>query len=66
MSSTSQQTMYCYVTIARCSATTYYAYYDVIYLSSCYSLVLGYHLINIVVDDMIIIMLTIFNEGWKV
>ena len=28
---------------------------------------LGYHLIIIiVVDDMIIIMLTIFNEGWKV
>ena len=27
---------------------------------------LGYHLIIIFVDDMIIIMLTIFNEGWKV
>ena len=27
---------------------------------------LGYHLIIIVVDDMIIIMLTIFDEGWKV
>ena len=27
---------------------------------------LSYHLIIIVVDDMIIIMLTIFDEGWKV
>ena len=27
---------------------------------------LGYHLIIIVVDDMIIIMLTILDEGWKV
>ena len=27
---------------------------------------LGYHIIIIVVDDMIIIMLTIFDEGWKV
>ena len=27
---------------------------------------LGYHLIIIIVDDMIIIMLTIFDEGWKV
>ena len=33
----------------------------------CYSLVLGYHIIIIiVVDVMIIIMLTIFDEGWKV
>ena len=39
----------------------------------CYLLILlllfglGYHLIiNIVVEDMIIIMLTIFDEGWKV
>ena len=35
-------------------------------LLSCYLLGLGYHLIIIVVDDMIIIMLTIFDEGWKV
>ena len=27
---------------------------------------LGYHIIIIIVDDMIIIMLTIFDEGWKV
>ena len=27
---------------------------------------LGYHIIIIVVDDMIILMLTIFDEGWKV
>ena len=35
----------------------------------CYLLLLlelGYHLIIIVVDDMIIIMLTILDEGWKV
>ena len=38
-----------------------------IQLLSCYLLGLGYHLIIIVVDDMIIIiMLTIFDEGWKV
>ena len=27
---------------------------------------LGYHIVIIVVDDMIIIMLTIFDEGWMV
>src|SRR3954471_18277011 len=27
---------------------------------------LGYHIIIIVVDDMITVMLTIFDEGWKV
>src|SRR4051812_29429252 len=35
----------------------------------CYLLLhfcLDYHIIIIVVDDMIIIMLTIFDEGWKV
>ena len=39
---------------------------DATNVTSCYSLVLGYHIIIIVVDDMIIIMLTIFAEGWKV
>ena len=68
MSSTSQQTLYCYVTVARCLApASMHAR-----MSSTLSLLLlglGYHLIIIiiVVDDMIIIiMLTIFDEGWKV
>ena len=62
----SQQTMYCYVTIARCSAPSQYACLG---CYECYLLLLlglGSHIIIIVVDDMIIIMLTIFDEGWKV
>ena len=34
--------------------------------TSYYSLVLGYHIIISVVDYMIIVLLTIFDEGWKV
>ena len=66
--STSQQTMYCYVTLlAAQPLLTMHA--RMLYTLPLLLLGLGYHLIIIivVVDDMIfIIMLTIFDEGWKV
>ena len=58
--------MYCYVTLLAAEpllsmhARMLSIYYLLLLLG------LGYHLIIIVVDDMIIIMLTIFDEGWKV
>ena len=57
--------MYCYVTLLA-------AHPCLECMLGCYLLFLllllglGYHIIIIVVDDMIIIMLTIFDEGWKV
>ena len=65
-SSTSQQTMYCYVTLLAAQP-----------LLSIHARMLSTfphvtpwiglsHYYYIVVDDMIIIMLTIFDEGWKV
>ena len=66
--STSQQTMYCHVTLLVAQPLLSM---HVRIIFNCYLLLLlglGYHLIIIiVVDDMIIIiMLTIFDEGWKV
>src|SRR3954463_9815808 len=66
--STSQQTMYCYVTsLAAQPLLSMHA--RLLYTLPLLLLGLGYHIIiiTIVVDDMIIIiMLTIFDEGWKV
>ena len=54
----------CY--FARCSATAS-MHARMLYTLPLLLLGLGYHIIYIVVDDMIIIiMLTIFDEGWKV
>ena len=65
MSSTSQQTMYCYVTLL--AAQPLLSMHARMLTLSLLLLGLGYHtIIIIVVDDMIIIMLTIFDEGWKV
>ena len=58
--------MYCYVTLL---AAQPLLSMHARMLSTLHLLLLGlgYHLIIIVVDDMIIIiMLTIFDEGWKV
>src|ERR1044072_4297849 len=64
--STSQQTMYCYVTLL--AAQPLLSMHARMLTLPLLLLGLGYHLIIIiVVDDMIIIiMLTIFDEGWKV
>ena len=63
----SQQTMYCYVTcslLSPCLLCMLGCYFKLLPLLL---LGLGYHLILIiVVNDMITIMLTIFDEGWKV
>ena len=58
--------MYCYVTLLAAQPLLSMHARMLSYLPLLL-LGLGYHLIiNIVVDDMIIIMLTIFDEGWKV
>src|SRR3954468_17406344 len=64
--STSQQTMYCYVTLL--AAQPLLSMHARMLTLPLLLLGLGYHLIIIfVVDDMIIIIkLTIFDEGWKV
>ena len=63
--STSQQTLYCYVTLL--VAQPLLSMHARMLTLPLLLLGLGYHLIIIVVDDMIIIiMLTIFDEGWKV
>ena len=64
--STSQQTMYCYVTLLAAQPLLS-MHARMLSTLPLLLLGLGYHLIIIVVDDMIIIiMLTIFDEGWKV
>ena len=67
MSSTSQQTLYCFVTLLAAQPLLS-MHARMLFIFLCYSLVLGYHnIIIIFVDDMIIIvMLSIFDEGWKV
>ena len=57
--------MYCYVTLLAAQPLLS-MHARIIYYTSCYSLVLGYHIIIIVVDAMTIRMLTTFDEGWKV
>ena len=57
--------MYCYVTLL--AAQPLLSMHARIIYFTLLLLGLGYHLIIIFVDDMIIIiMLTIFDEGWKV
>ena len=66
MFSTSQQTLFGYVTLL---AAQPLLSMHVRIIFNCYPVTLGldYHIIIIVVDDIIIIiMLTIFDEGWKV
>ena len=64
-SSTSQQTLYGYVTLLAAQPMLS-MHARIIYLPLLL-LGLGYHLIITVdMDDMIILMLTIFDEGWKV
>ena len=60
--------MYCYVTLLAAQPVLSMHARMLSYCYLCYSLVLGYHIIIIIiVDDMIIIIrLTIFDEGWKV
>ena len=58
--------MYCYVTLLAAQPLLSMHARMLSYCYLYYSLVLGYHIIIIIVDDMIIIMLTIFDEGWKV
>ena len=65
MSSTSQQTLYCYVTLLTAQPLLS-MHARMISTLPLLLLGLGYHLYYIVVADMIIIMLTIFDEGWKV
>ena len=63
-SSTSQQTMYCYVTIARCSAPANYACLE---CYECYPVTPWFGLSHyyIVVDDMIIIILNILTKDGR-
>ena len=57
--------MYCYVTLL--AAQPLLSMHARMLTLPLLLLGLGYHLIIIVVDDMIIIiMLTIFDKGWKV